>query len=195
MTDELISNGLSLDLWESIPVPVSYSIADVTNPSARKQTFSKEVILPDTATNRAFFIGSYGLTTTDNGVNFNPSAKADIILKKKGIQVLVGTLKLDTVFINNRTYVFVCRVLSESIDIFQLLATVNVGDLDWGAYSHKLTRTNIKNSWAGTAGTGYYYPLIERGLGRPAPTIWRTVDFIPYVYLHSASTILYSLMS
>jgi len=186
MTDELISNGVTLDMFENIPVPVTYSIADVTNPQNRKQTISKEVILPDTATNRAYFIGAYGLTTTDNGVTFDPSAKAEVILKKRGIQVLDGLLKLDRVDINNRTYSFVCRVLSDSIDIFQLLSTINVSDLDWSAYAHTLTRTNIKNTWAATAGTGYYYPLIERGLGRPAPTIWRTVDFMPYVYLYEA---------
>lgn len=186
MTDELIADGTALDLLEGIPVPVTYSIADVTNPQNRKQTISKEVILPDTAVNRAFFIGAYGLTTTDDGVTFNPSAKQEVILKKRGIQVLDGLLKLDRVDINNRVYSFVCRVLSDSVDIFQLLATINVSDLDWSAYTHTLNRTNIKATWVATAGSGYYYPLIERGLGRPAPTIWRTIDFMPYIYLKEA---------
>jgi hypothetical protein len=184
MTDELISEGYSLDLSQGLPVPVTFSIADIAQPQNRKQTISKEVALPDTAANRAFFIGAYSLSTSENGVTFDPTAKTTVILKKRGVQVLDGVLKLDAVEINDRNYTFKCRVLSDAIDVFQLLSTISVNELDWSAYIHTLTRTNIKNSWLAPSGSGYYYPLIERGAGRPGALIWRTVDFVPYVYLY-----------
>jgi len=186
MTDELIVNSVSLDLSEKIPVPITFAIADVKDPSKRKQSFSKQVKLPDTMVNRAFFTGSFGLTVTENGLSFNATEKAEVILKKRGVQVLVGILKLDKVEVKNGDIAFICTVLSETVDLMQLLSTIMVNELDWSAYDHVLNRTNIKASWVATAGTGYYYPLIERGNNRLGATIWRTIDLMPYIYLREA---------
>jgi len=57
-----------------------------------------------------------------------------------------------------------------------------VSELDWSTYNHTLNRTNIKNSWTATAGSGYYYPLIDRR-PRLGATIWNTTDLVPYVYV------------
>lgn len=184
MTDELIVEGYELDLTENIPVPLTYAIADVKDPSKRKQSFSKEVKLPDTVNNRAFFIGSFGFTTTDSGVSFDATAKAVVIVKKRGIKVIDGVLKLDNVVIENREISFICRVLSDNVDFFQLLSTINISDLGWSEYNHTLNRTNIKASWLTANGLGYRYPLIERGNGRLGATIWRTTDIVPYVHIH-----------
>jgi hypothetical protein len=186
MTDELIVNSVSLDLSEKIPVPITFAIADVKDPSKRKQSFSKQVKLPDTMVNRAFFTGSFGLTVTENGLSFNATEKAEVILKKRGVQVLVGILKLDKVVVTNGNIDFICTVLSETVDLMQLLSTIMVNELDWSAYDHVLNRTNIKASWTTPIGSGYYYPLIERGNGRLGATIWRTTDIMPYIYLREA---------
>lgn len=186
MTDELIVDGYELDLTETIPVPLTFAIADVKDPSKRKQSFSKEVKLPDTVNNRAFFIGAFGFTTTDSGVSFDSTAKATAIVKKRGVRVIDGVLKLDNIEIVDRVITFVCRVLSDNVDFFQLLSTVNVGDLDWSSYNHTLSRANIKASWLTADGTGYRYPLIERGNGRLGSTIWRTTDVVPYIHVYEA---------
>lgn len=183
MTDELIVDGYALDLSEGLPVPISFAIADIKDPSKRKQSFSKETTIPGTMNNLAFFTGAFSFTTTDNGVSFDATAKAPVILKKRGVQVLSGVLKLDEVKIDNRVVSFVCTVLSDSVDLFQLLATIGINELDWSSYDHALNRTNIKASWTTGAGTGYRYPLIERGNGRLGNTIWRTTDVMPYVHL------------
>lgn len=186
MTDELIVNGTSLDMSEMLPVPISFAIADVKDPSKRKQSFSKQVTLPDTMVNRSFFTGSFGLTVTENGISFDATSKATVTLKKRGVQVLDGVLKLDKVTVLNQELKFLCTVLSDNVDVFQLLSTIMVNELDWSAYDHLLNRTNIKASWTATAGTGYYYPLIERGNNRLGATIWRTTDLMPYIYLREA---------
>ena len=186
MTDQLISNGFELDLSQSIPVPISFAIADIKEPSKRKQSFSKEVTLPDTMNNNNFFRGMYGYSATENGVNFDATAKVPIILKKRGVQVMAGLLKLNKVAIVNGVPSFNCTVLSDSVDLFQLLTTINVAELDWSEYDHILSRTNIKNSFTAPIGSGYYYPLIERGNVRLGATVWRTTDLYPYVYLREA---------
>lgn len=182
MTDELICNGVSLDLSAVIPVPISYAIADVKDPSKRKKTFSKEITLPSTMKNNAFFAGSFRYTSTESGVNFDATAKAEIVLKKRGVQVLKGVIKLNSVSIDSGVVTYKCQVFSESVDVFLLLQNIAVNELDWSAYTHTLNRTNIKNSWTSAIGSGYYYPLIDRR-ARVGATIWNTTDLIPYVYL------------
>lgn len=185
MTDQLKTpEGYELDLFESIPVPISFSISDIKDPTKRKQSFSKQVDLPDTMRNNAFFQGTFRMTSTDNVVNFDATAKAPIQLYKRGVKVLDGVMKLNSVTGTNGVIKYNVTILSDNADIFQLLTQIRVNEFDWSDYTHTLTRTNIKNSWTATAGTGYYYPLIERGLGRPGNLIWRTVDFVPYVYLY-----------
>lgn len=185
MTDQLIvDGGFELDLIDSLPVPISFSISDVKEPQKRKQSFSKEVTLPSTSNNRAFFVGNFGFTSTLNGLSFDATSKVNVTLKKNGIEVLNGLLKLDKVTINNGVISFICRVLSDSVDIFQLLSTINVAELGWSEHNHTLTRTNVKASWITPIGTGYCYPLIERGNGRIGATIWRTTDISPYVFMH-----------
>jgi hypothetical protein len=185
MTDELKTyDGFSLDLFESIPVPISFSISDIKDPTKRKQSFSKQVDLPDTMNNNAFFQGVFSMTSTDNAVNFDATAKAPIRLFKRGVQVLDGIMKLNEVSSVNGIVKYNVTILSDNADIFQLLTQVSLNELDWSDYNHALTRDNIKDSWLTTAGTGYYYPLIERGLGRPGNLIFRTIDFVPYVYLY-----------
>lgn len=185
MTDELICNGISLDLSQAIPVPISFAIADIKNLSNRKQSFSKEVTLPDTMNNNNFFRGAFGYSATDNGINFDATIKVNVILKKRGIQVLEGVIKLNKVTKVKGFTQFTCQVFSDSIDLFQLLSVINIGELDWSEYDHILNRTNIKNSWTAPIGSGYYYPLIERGNNRVG-TIWNTTDLYPYIYLREA---------
>jgi hypothetical protein len=185
MTDELICNGVSLDLSQAVPVPISFAIADIKNLSNRKQSFSKEVTLPDTMNNNNFFRGAFGYSATEAGINFDATIKVNVILKKRGIQVLEGVIKLNKVTKVKGFTQFTCQVFSDSIDLFQLLSTINVGELDWSEYDHVLSRTNIKDSWTAPIGSGYYYPLIERGNNRVG-TIWNTTDLYPYVYLREA---------
>ena len=182
MIDELICNGVYLDVSDVIPIPISYSIADIKEPSKRKKAFSKEITLPPTMNNNAFFAGVFRYTSTDTGVNFDATAKAEIILKKRGIQVLKGVLKLNSVILDGNTPTYKCQIFAESVDVFLLLQNIAVNELDWSAYNHTLSRTNIKNSWTAAVGSGYYYPLIERR-PRLGATIWNTTDLIPYVYL------------
>ena len=184
MTDQLISNGFNLNLSENIPVPINLSIADAKDPSKRKRNFSKSIKLPGTMDNMTFFSGAFSLNVTDTGITFDATAKADVLLYKRGILIMPnGVLKLNSITIlNGNVQFFDCQVYSETVDYFLLLDSIKVNELDWSDYSHTLTRANIIASWSTAIGSGYYYPLIERGLSRPGATIFRTTDLVPYVY-------------
>ena len=187
--NELESEGYLLDLSENIPIPMNFAIADVKEPSKRKRNFSKTVDLPDTINNRSFFSGAFGLNVTDNSINFDSTAKTPAILKKNGVAILPnGLIKLNHVTRTNGNLTFNIELFSETVDIFLLLSSINISELDWSAYDHTLTQANISASWVATTGSGYYYPLIERGVSRPTLTTWRTTDFIPYVYFREVLT-------
>ena len=187
--NELESDGYLLDLSEDIPIPMNFAIADVKDPSKRKRNFSKTVDLPDTINNRSFFSGAFGLNVTDDSINFDATAKTNAVLKKNGVAILPnGLIKLNHVTRTNGDLSFNIELFSETVDIFLLLSNINISELDWSGYDHTLTQANIVSSWTATAGSGYYYPLIERGVTRPSLTTWRTTDFIPYVYFREVLT-------
>ena len=194
MNDELICNGVSLELSEGIAVPLNFSIADVKDIKNRARKFSKEIKLEGTATNCAFFRSVYNFTVTDGAVNFDATQKTEAILKRRGIKAFGdGVLKLNKVEIIDGAITFFVHLFSDTVEDFLLLSGIRVSELDWSEYDHVLNRTNIKNSWTAPIGSGYYYPLIERGNGRVG-TIWNTTDIVPYVYCKEVIEKMYSFL-
>lgn len=180
---ELESNGFYLDLAENIPIPVNYAIADVKDPSKRKRNYTKTIDLPDTSVNRLFFSGSFDLRVTANAINFDATKRVDAKISKNGVVIMPdAVIQLNEVRRLGKDLTFEITIFSETVDLFLLLDSIKVNELDWSTYDHTLSKANIESSWTATAGTGYYYPLIERGNGRLGTTTWRTIDFIPYVY-------------
>jgi len=182
VNDQLICNNFQLDLSSRIAVPLNFSISDVKDIKDRARKFSKEIVLEGTSNNCSFFRSFYNFTVTDGAINFDATQKTDAILKKQGLRIFGdGVLKLNKVVIKDDKIKFYTHLFSETVDYFLLLSNLRVSELDWSEYDHDLTRANIKASWLTPSGSGYRYPLIERGNGRVG-TIWNTTDIVPYVH-------------
>lgn len=182
--DELItSSGISLDMAKGVPVPLNLSIADFREPEKRQRNFSKEIELPGTLANQKYFASAFSLTKIGGAFDFNSSAKVNCTYYKNGIAILRNAvLKLNSVTILDEQITFKVGIYSDFVDVFLLLSTIEVGDLDWSAYTHTLTNANIQASWASPIGQGYYYPLIERNQ-RLGISKWKNTDMVPYVHL------------
>jgi hypothetical protein len=182
--DELVtSSGISLDLSQGIPIPLNLSIADFREPEKRQRNFSKEIDLPGTITNQKYFASAFSLTKIGGTYDFNSSAKVNCNYFKNGAAILRNAvLKLNSVSVLDGNVTFKVGIFSDFVDVFLLLSTLEVGDLDWSAYTHTLTNDNIINSWTTPLGQGYYYPLIERNQ-RLGISKWKNTDMIPYVHL------------
>ncbi len=178
----LTCNNIDLDLEEGIAIPTDFSIADIKDFSKRARNKSKEIVMPNTNKNQAFFKGNFGFTETEQGILFDATQKQRVVLKKRGIVVMQGVLQLNKVTIINKQNRFHTRIFSEISDMFLALENIKVSELDWSAYDHTLNKTNVSASWSATSGTGYWYPLIERGLPRLGLNTFRTTDLVPYVY-------------
>lgn len=184
ITDRLVINGFEIELSKDMIIPLNIAIADFRDPEKRQRTFSKVIEIEGTAQNCAVFASAYSYTVTDDRVNFDATRKLPSIYEKKGVPIMPKAItQLVKVTINDGQPTFSIRLFSDVVDWFLLLQGIKINELDWSTYDHTLTLTNIKNSWTATAGSGYLYPCIEFGNQRPSQLIWRTVDFIPYVYM------------
>lgn len=181
--DVLICNNIKLDLSGSTPFPLDLSIMDLLEPQKRQRNKSKQVVFSGTANNQAFFYSAFDLNIEDNVTSFDSTVKASCQYYKNDVLLMPdGILRLIDVTINNGVPSFTTEIYGESVDIFLLLSEINVADLDWSEYDHTLSRANIISSWSTPSGSGYRYPLIERGNGRAGTTIWNTTDLVPYVH-------------
>lgn len=185
MITRLISGGVELDLTEGVATPLNYSISDVREPNTRKRNFSKEIVLPATINNIEFFKGTFNLTLSTTGAFFDPTIQVEAQLEKDGLVVMSGLIQLKSVTLNNGSVTFKVLIYSDAVDVFLTLSNIKVSELDWSDYTHVLNKTNVAATWSTSNGSGYYYPMIERG-NRLAPFTWRTTDFVPYVYLREA---------
>jgi hypothetical protein len=185
MITRLTSQGFELDLVEGVATPLNYSISDIREPNTRKRNFSKEIVLPATSNNMEFFKGSFNFTLSGSGAFFDPTIQVPAELYKDDFVVMRGLIQLKSVTINNGSVTFQVLIYSEAVDVFLTLSNIKVSELDWSAYTHTLSKTERGNTWTTSNGSGYYYPMIDKG-NRPSNLVWRTTDFVPYVYLREA---------
>jgi hypothetical protein len=206
--DRLLVNNTELDLNDRVPFPLNFSIADSKEPNKRKRNYSKEVVIPGTASNMAFFSSAYqlALSTVDNttliGFNFDPTVRVKAKYYKEGLLVFNGLLRLNQVTISNGNYSFKCTLFSNFIDLFMKLGDKKISELGWSEYNHLLNRTNVINSFATSVkvegvdtvnftaglpdGFGYHYGLVEYGY--TAYSTRSTTDIIPLTYAREIFT-------
>jgi len=185
MITRLKSQGIELDLTEGVPVPLNFSISDVREPNTRKRNFSKEIVLPGTAKNMLYFKGAFNFTQSGVDAFFNPTTQVECELTKDEFVVMKGLIQLKSVTVLNKSVTFQILIYSDAVDLFLALQNTKVSELDWSDYDHTLNQTNIIASWTATQGSGYYYPLIQKGTN-PSALIYRTIDLYPYIYLREA---------
>ena len=208
MTDRLVVNGTDLDLNNTVPFPLNYSIADSKEPNKRKRNYSKEVVIPGTASNMNFFSSAYQLAlstvnnTTTIGFNFDPTVRVTAKYYKEGLLVFNGLLRLNDVTISNGDYTFKCTLFSNFIDLFMKLGDKKISELGWSEYNHVLSRTNVINSFATSVmlngvntvnmsggsplGWGYHYGMVDYGY--TAYSTKSTTDIIPLTYAREIFT-------
>lgn len=182
--DKLITDsGFSVDLEEGVPVPLNLSIQDFREPNKKQRTYSKEIKLPGTGPNQEFFSTAFRLTKIGGVYDFNSSAKVNCkYFKNDNLIFPNAVIRLKKVVILDDLPEFIVELFCDFVDVFLILSNVDVKELDWTSYNHILNNTNIMNSWIAAAGSGYYYPLIERNQ-RTNISGWKNTDMIPYVYL------------
>lgn len=185
MIGRLVINGQDIDLSEGLPVPISYSVADIKNPQDRKRSSSKTIKVPGTKNNKAFFSSTYQLSLAflDEGdvvgFDFDPTIRVEAQYYKNGTLIFDGLAQLLNVTINKKVYYFNIVLFSNFVELFQELGQRKIAELGWEEYDHTLNFTNIINSWDTSViidgiatpnftggvpdGFGYVYGLVNYG--------------------------------
>jgi hypothetical protein len=183
----IVSQTWDVDLYDSVPMPINKSIVDIREPDKRQSDYSKSLTIPGTANNHSIFSAIFNLdratintSTLNFNPDFNPNLKADAILYRKGIPQLTGYIQLASIKNVDGAIEYECVIIGKFANLFQDLGELSLSELDLSDYNHVWNKTNVQNSWEtsiiknGTTyvnfnasaqpdGSGYVYPLIDRG--------------------------------
>lgn len=154
------ASGLALDLYDSIPIPITYSILDIREPEKRRTSWSKTITIPGTKNNNRIFshvyeIGQDGWVTIGNTSvyeGFNPNLRKECIVLNDGVQVLKGNLQLKKIkrdLEGNIEYEIALN--GDLTSLFYDVGTTKLADLDLSEWDHQWSKENIENSWYGNS--------------------------------------------
>jgi hypothetical protein len=196
MRTEIYIENQQLDLYKDISAEFTYNIDDVKDFSSRNTNFSKTIVIPGNATNNKLFghifefgSGNFYNPSADNvGYNFNASKSAACVVYVDKIQIFKGIIRLLEIIIDNGSIEYECAVFGELGGFVSAIANRKLEDLDFSAYNHAWTATNIVNSWEQASGTtasgmGYFYPLVDYGQVSVGKHDWQYKAFRPALFV------------
>ena len=170
MTEMFIENK-RLDITEELSALITYAVDDIRDFEHKQSNFSKTIILPGTSNNNALFghifdarvSNPYDEDSDNVSTNFNPAAAADCIIFQNRMQVFKGTIRLMEIVVDKGQVEYEVSVFGELGSLVGVIGSGKLEDLDFSAYDHLWTASNVTGSWENVTGTGYYYPLIDYG--------------------------------
>lgn len=203
---ELYINNFRVDINERLPFPLTYSISDVKDLSARKGNNSKTITLPGTKGNLFLMYNAFSLSVTAgvtgevSSFDYDPTIKVSARYYEQGILQFNGYCQLTECEYLNGDWSFNIVLFSDQMDYIGRLSKIKINELDWSAYDHTCIRDNQTDSWAGTVqvnavptanktganwdGFGYYYGLIDYGFDRVAPDTFEVDQIAPQVFCY-----------
>jgi len=212
----LVCGGVSVDLPSDFGILINKSIADIREPESRSSDWSKTFTLPGTKANNKLFTHLFDLnlsirntSTTNFNPDFNPNLKADAILQVDEVTQIQGFIRLLGIKVNDFNQIeYECSMHGELADLFAKVADAKLADLDFTAYNHIISDTNIFNSWdtsivkngssgyvnfSGGApiGEGYVYGWIDNGQYANYQTLY-TDNMTPYLYAKTVVDAIFS---
>lgn len=170
MTEMFIENK-RLDITEELSALITYAVDDIRDFEHKQSNFSKTIVLPGTSNNNTLFghifdarvSNSYDENSDNVSTNFNPAAAADCIIFQNRMQVFKGTIRLMEIVVDKGQVEYEVSVFGELGSLVGVIGSGKLEDLDFSAYNHLWTASNVTGSWENVTGAGYYYPLIDYG--------------------------------
>lgn len=189
---EIYVENQKVDVNQGFSALMSYAIDDIKDFGSKNTSFSKTIILPGTKRNNSLFgnifnVGAsndYNPSLANQGINFNPAVSARTIIFQDNIQVFKGVLRLMQIVIDNGDIDYEVSVFGELGGFISKIGNGKLEDLDFSTYEHAYTIANITNSWNNaSAGSGYYYPLIDYGAYSTNKNDWDYKTFRPSLFV------------
>lgn len=171
-----LGSGISLDLYDELPLSLNFNIADIREPDKRNGDYSKTIKLKGTKKNNQFFEQTYDVSIITN--TWNPNIKTPAYFLQQGEIPMKGDMRLMSIdFIKKNGYediTYNVVLLGRNSNIFFAVGESKLEDLDFSEYNHLFTylKQNAAESnicdVSGTPtvcanGVGYRYPVIDYG--------------------------------
>ena len=182
---ELFIEGRKADINDQISVQLTFAIDDIRNFSSRETGFSKQIVLPGTAANHSIFghiheMGSnnpFSPGQPNIGTAFNVAQVSRAELRLNGLLVLRGVFRLTGIVKTGDMVEYEGALFGELSGLMSEISNKKLEDLDFSAYDHTYSHSNISASWDNTPGSGYFYPLIDYGLYRETEIVANQGDY------------------
>ena len=201
MRTEIYIEGRRLDLTQDISAEFTYQVDDIKDFGSRNTNFTKTIVLPGSARNNKQFGYVFEFTSANFfdeasgnvGYNFNAAKQAQCTVYVDKVQIMKGGIRLLEMVKTGDTIEYECAIFGELGGFVNAVANARIEDLDFSAYDHAWTLSNITQSWESMAasgvmpGSGYYYPLIDYGqVSYNSKRDWDVKAFRPAIYVREA---------
>ena len=142
-----------IDLYETDPIKLTFSIEDITSAEA-KSIYSQTFRVPGTPTNNKYFKFAFVIGTTD----FDVTIKKPAELLVDGAEFRQGHIRLQRVIRNEKKdrYDYEILFLGETRDFSSAIGSASMCELDLSNLSHTLTTANVTKSWEAYPSTKTY---------------------------------------
>lgn len=153
-----------LEVSDTIPFPINFSIADIRDITKRNTTFSKTIEVPGTHNNNEllnyiFDIANYSTFNINRKVKCTVVVDTVPVIQEAVFQLT--NIKTD----DNNHWVYECVIFGDTDSIIKEIGDKMMTDLDISEIAHNYSQSNIVNSWTEDWSNGYYYGLADFGYG------------------------------
>lgn len=142
------------DVTEGFSHQITYAIDDLNNLDSKATSFSKTIVLPGTSKNN-YLLGNIFEFSNSNFTgdgpnvfyNFNASKSAKCRLEINGLQIIKGVLRLLEIIRDGDSIEYEVAIFGELGGFVSKLSNKKLEDLDFAAYNHEYSLTNITDYW------------------------------------------------
>lgn len=172
------SSGI-VELYDDIPISLTYQIADIKDPQKRHADYSKTITVPGTDNNNRMFQMIF-----DIGIDrwYDPNKKVSAILMIDSSAVMKGYMRLREIKVNDKKIDYDIEITGRLADLFTVLGDSKISDLYWDDLDHTWTQANQIATWSKPIGQNYVYPFIDYGYS-PNEVDYYVTDFFPALYV------------
>jgi len=187
----------ALEVKDTVPFPLTYNIADISDITKRNNTFSKTLEFPCTKINDAVFGYIFDIASISN-FNINKKVKCTIVSETVPIlkEAVLQLTKIKTT--DNIHYYYECVIFGDSDNFITDMGSGLMTDIPISELNHIYSEANMTKSWTASWNNGYYYPLADLGRGYTLATVGLTGPGVPLTDMYpvpSVKYLLYKLLS
>lgn len=158
-----------LDIFDSEPLSTTYQASDIRDIAAINSNWTHQIKLPNTKRNREAFQFISELTSDSL---YNPNKKAKCYVIVDSVIVLEGDIQLISITkdYNTGEESFNCVIFGETDSFIKSLGERFINELEMSEFNHEWRISSMTQSWSKDYKNGYYYPVIDYGIGLRANT-------------------------